>query len=640
MLGHLLASLRASLQPQHAFVGSLETSRPGRATLIATTPGCPLSPGTEVNADAPPPEVSQLVSIADWMGCPVGLLGLLGPLGDHPDKGQANTLAQHAALAGLVMSQPSIHEHIEALTETSTALGTDAFTETVVRKVATVLHTRVAFIATLAKDGQSATTMAFWDGEKLVKPFSYRLAGTPCADVYRRSMCVVPSGVRQRYPDDHMLEELGIEAYVAVPFCDHDGRAFAHLALMHDAPLPDHILEMAAFRVLAAQVGGELARCMADEQRREVERQLIESQTLESLGMLAGNIAHDLNNLLVGIMGNVSLALEQLPASSPARQALADADGTAERAADLMRQLLAYSGRGSLEVADTDLSVLVAETSKQLSLSLPKKVIVQLDLDHGLPRVAVDPAQIRQVLMHLVLNAAQAIGDDSGLITLRTRAEPASPKAPARVGLEVQDSGCGMEAAVMARIFEPYFTTKPKGTGLGLAAVQGIVRGHRGSIDVRSTQNEGTTFTLMLPASQAVAAPALAKPTAPAPPRPGRRALVIDDDPMVRQVTVRILESVGFTAVEADSGERGIELVRADHDGFDIVLLDMTMPGMDGAETLVVLRQLDTDMPVLLISGYSQHDAMDRIGSEGPTGFLQKPFRVANLVAKISEILG
>lgn len=376
-----------------------------------------------------------------------------------------------------------------------------------------------------------------------------------------------------------------------------------------------------------------------------IEEQVRHAQKLESLGVLAGGIAHDFNNLLVGVLGNASLALEELPEHSPARSLLADLQVAARRAAELTRQLLAYSGKGKFVVEPVDLSALVREMGRLLGAVVSKKATIELELRDDLPCVRADATQMRQVVMNLLTNASDALGDAPGTITMRTRRMHATRAwlRGAQVGadisegdylvFEVSDTGVGMDGEAMARLFDPFFTTKGPGRGLGLAAVLGIVRGHLGAVRITSSIEKGTTVAVLLPVAGAPVAGA-----AVVPPSPSDRGtiLLVDDDSAALRVAERVLLREGYRVLRADNGRAALEIYAERGPGIDLVLLDLTMPVLSGWETLRELRVLDPAVRVLLMSGYA-HTPDDSL--EGANGFLAKPYSAPELRDAVAALL-
>lgn len=398
-----------------------------------------------------------------------------------------------------------------------------------------------------------------------------------------------------------------------------------------------------------------VARDITERKRAEAERlrlheQIQHAQKLESLGVLAGGIAHDFNNLLMGVMGNASLALLDLPEDSPARESLLQIESSAQRAAELSKQMLAYSGKGRFVIQPLNLSVLVEEMAHLLEASVSKKVLLRFEFAHDLPFVEADPSQMRQVIVNLVSNASDAVGDASGCVTVATGVVEADRECfrdtylceelpeGLYVYLEVRDTGCGMSPEMLGKIFDPFFSTKFTGRGLGLAAVLGIVRGHKGAIKVRSQVGEGSTFTVLLPAS-----PKRAEPAEPLRLVRGGEGsgtvLLVDDEEAVRTVTRRVLERAGFQVLLACDGVEGVEVFQAHADDITLVLLDMTMPRMSGDEAFREMRRIRADVPVVVSSGYNESEALGRFGDGGVAGFIQKPYRADELVAKLRSIL-
>ncbi|MGK0203357.1 MAG: two-component system cell cycle sensor histidine kinase/response regulator CckA [Planctomycetota bacterium] len=391
-------------------------------------------------------------------------------------------------------------------------------------------------------------------------------------------------------------------------------------------------------------------RRQAQQERNDFEREMQETQKLESLGVLAGGIAHDFNNILTGILGSTDLATRELPPDSRVRIYLQSINESSTRAAHLCKQMLAYSGRGRFLIERVDLSQLVETTAQMLRVSINKKALLRFHLEPSLPVVEADATQLRQIVMNLVINASEALCEESGVIDLTTGVADLDPAefegvvvgselaCRRYVYLEVADNGCGMTAATHARLFDPFFTTKFTGRGLGLAAVLGIVRGHGGTIKVDSVPGSGATFRILFPAQSGVIEAPTRQP--PAERRLGRQTvLVVDDEESVRTVASHMLELSGFDSVVVADGRQAVELFRADPNRFDLVLLDLTMPKMDGQEIFKQLRLLRADLPVVIMSGYSENDAILRFDQKGVARFLQKPFTVDQMRATLQSLM-
>ncbi|HTS31213.1 MAG TPA: response regulator [Bryobacteraceae bacterium] len=386
------------------------------------------------------------------------------------------------------------------------------------------------------------------------------------------------------------------------------------------------------------------------EDQRRAEHLLHHRQKLESIGVLAGGIAHDFNNLLVGIIGGVSYALEVLPPQHDLRPVLDVAFKAGERAAHLTRQMLAYAGKGNFQVEDVDLGQMIHETWQLIQASIPSSVNVKLLVRPGLPLVRAGSAQLQQIVMNLIINAGEAIPSGRpGFIIVSTDVESVdSPRttwssdlAPGEyVVLEVRDNGCGIEPANLGKIFDPFFTTKFTGRGLGLAAVHGIVRSNRGSIEVDSAPGMGSTFRVLLPVSVATReSRANDSPVPPGNTKPGR-ILLVDDEEIVRNTTRAALEHAGHSVAVASGGLEALERLSAAPDSFSLVLLDLSMPELDGEQTLEALRLINSGLPVVICSGYSEMEVKTRFQGKAVNGFLRKPFNVRTLQETVSQVLG
>ncbi len=388
----------------------------------------------------------------------------------------------------------------------------------------------------------------------------------------------------------------------------------------------------------------------AEAERRALEVKLRQAQKLSCLGVMAGGIAHDFNNLLMPILGHASLALEKDTTRAQTEESLREIECAARRAAELCRQMLAYAGHGQFSVEPTELSSLVADSLRLLRVSISKKAGLSCTFGENLPLITADPAQLRRVVMNLVINAAEAVGDQEGCIRLTTGAlhcdreylracaPGESPVPGPYVYVEVADTGCGMDAATLERIFDPFFTTKFTGRGLGLAAVLGIVRQHQGALKVESAPGKGTVFRVLFPVgSQEIS-------NTPGPPlgaawRGTGAILLADDEESVRRTSCRLLTHWGFQVHQAADGQQAVELFRAHADEIRCVLLDLTMPRLDGEQAFHQLRRLRPDVKVILMSGYSDGAIVERLRQGGVAGFLAKPFSAPELNALLKSVL-
>jgi len=377
-------------------------------------------------------------------------------------------------------------------------------------------------------------------------------------------------------------------------------------------------------------------------------KQLLHAQKLESLGVLAGGIAHDFNNILTAIIGNADLALMRINKESPVVENLHRIEQAAARAADLAKQMLAYSGKGKFVVENINLNTLLEEMLHMLEVSISKKAVLRFNPHQSLPTVEADATQLRQIIMNLVINASEAIGDKSGVIAITTGCMDCDQSYLKDVWLdenltdglyvylEIADTGCGMDKATMANLFDPFFTTKFTGRGLGMSAVLGIVRGHKGAIKVYSKLNKGTTFKILLPASD----------------RPAElfngdshhddwqgsgTVLLVDDEETVRGIGKEMLQELGFTTITANDGREAVDIFKTTRE-IDFVVLDLTMPHMDGEQCFRELKQLKPDVKVIISSGYNEQEVTQKFVGKGLAGFIQKPYKLSVLKEAIKKI--
>jgi len=405
-------------------------------------------------------------------------------------------------------------------------------------------------------------------------------------------------------------------------------------------------------------------RRRAEEERRQMELRLQHSQRLESLGILASGVAHDFNNLVMTILSHTRLGAAQLPEESPVRDHLADVEAAAVHASELCRQLLAYSGRKKFVFEQIDLNRLAREMSHLLGAAISKRASLELELADRLPAIEGAAGQIRQIVMNLIINASDALGGGRGTIAVRTGKVPEAPEgveAGPCVYLEVADSGCGMDRETRERLFDPFFTTKSTGRGLGMAAVRGIVHGHRGAIEVDSEPGRGTTFRVLFPASPEPlpeadpgGGDAGADEKPPTEPTGGRppddepaagddtdeepaTVLVVDDDVTIRAVTAIALEGAGYPVCAAADGREALDVFERRRREIGVVLLDVTMPELEGDETFRELERLGVEVPVIVSSGCAEEEARRRV--PGLAGFLPKPYRAEELIAAVRRAM-
>jgi PAS domain S-box-containing protein len=389
---------------------------------------------------------------------------------------------------------------------------------------------------------------------------------------------------------------------------------------------------MASMGKGSAREYGVLIRDVTELRRSAQELQ--QAQKMEGIGVLAGGIAHDFNNLLTGILGGLSLVKTSLAPGDPVYLMAEIAEQSSVRAAELVAQLLAYAGKGKFIVTRFDFSALVSEMLPLITASIPRTVHLKLLLEPGLPWIQADASQIRQIVMNLIINGAEAIGPEGGTVQVSTGVSDSGTD----VFMEVKDSGSGMSEATKAKMFDPFFTTKFTGRGLGLAAVSGIVRGHKGHMNVDSIPGQGTTFTVCFPSVPAEAPRPVEPPRLTIPKGTGT-ILVVDDEPALRKMAGMILENSGYSILAAKDGREAVEMFRQNTPKIAAVLLDMTMPVMGGHEAFKLIREIQPGVPVVMSSGYSETFAREELGRDAVAGFVQKPYSAAKLVKSIQEAL-
>jgi signal transduction histidine kinase len=401
---------------------------------------------------------------------------------------------------------------------------------------------------------------------------------------------------------------------------------------------------------------------------KQQEEAALQAQKLESLGILAGGIAHDFNNLLTGMLGQASLAAAKLNRGLPALDHIQKVVISAERAADLTRQLLAYTGKGKFQIDPLDLNQLMRDTAALLGTVLPNQANLVMTLQDNLPSVHVDRGQIQQVVMNLFINAIEALPEGKGTITISTdtqeiadlstinpginpgnnqvsRSAQVSSSSELAAGsyvvLHVVDSGIGMDQSTLSRIFDPFFSTKPKGHGLGLSATLGIIRTHQGALHVQSQPACGTAFTMLLPAhpAQHLLPTAESALSTPVPNKAQQTILIIDDEATVREVATDILAAQGFHVTTAANGHEGIACFRMNFQTIDLVLLDLKMPGLTGTETYQTLQQIQPALKVIFTSGYSDAAVNSQISQSASITFLPKPYTVESLTRQVHDLL-
>ncbi len=547
-------------------------------------------------------------------------------------------------------------ERLEALLRLSQAQfrTSDEVCNFALEETVRLTQSEIGFVAFLSSD-EAVLTMHAWsktvmnqcalDKQRMV--YDVETAGLLGEPVRQRRPVIVnryedPHPAKKGTPDGHVP----LHRYLAVPVLD-DGRIVLVAGVANKAT--DYSSSDARqVTLLMTEMAQLVRRKRLEEEQQRLEAKMLQTQKLESLGVLAGGIAHDFNNILMAILGHVDLVLAEASPVAPYRESLVEVERAARRAADLCRQMLAYSGKGKFQVQPIHLRELIEEMLHMLQVSISKKAVLKLNLAKPTPTVEGDPTQLRQIIMNLVVNASEAIGDCSGLITISTGQMICDDAYLSEVYLdgklaeglyafiEVSDTGGGMDKNTVARIFEPFFTTKFTGRGLGLAAVLGIVRGHHGAIKVYSEPGAGTTFKLLFPAANSASHGLAAQEPEPQSDRNGL-ILLVDDEPAIRKVATAMLERLGYRVLTAANGREALAVFQERVHEIACVLLDLTMPHMDGEETFRELRRIRADVRVVLCSGYNEQDITGRFISKGLRGFIQKPYQMKALAQALQD---
>lgn len=536
------------------------------------------------------------------------------------------------------------------LLKSATLYPGDDFFESLARYLAQCLNMDYVCIDRLQGDGCYAKTLAiYFDGE-FEDNVEYALKDTPCGDVVEREVCVFPSGVRQLFSRDRVLQEMMAESYVGTTLWSHDGRPIGLIAVIGRKPMENSQLAESVLKLVAVRAAGELERRQAEEERLKVEQQLQHAQKLESLGVLSGGIAHDFNNILAIIIGYCSLA-----AFDPENAAnhVSEIEKAANRAAGLCRQMLTYAGKAQLTMAMVDMRLLVDDMISMLTATLPRNVHITADRTAGMPPIYADASQLRQVVMNLIINASEAIGKEQGEVrvslteTTIMAGHPENdyhgkPVPPGKyLRLVVTDTGCGMSEETKQRIFEPFYTTKFTGRGLGMSAVLGIIMSHGGALQLFSRIGEGTTFKVYLPVqARDLADDGTIPSTISSVPWQGSGTiLLVDDEDEIRRIAATLLGRFGFTVLEAANGRDALAVYREHGAEITVVMTDVGMPIMDGYELCRELKKLDHRLPIIISSGFGDADVNAQVGGEAIAGVINKPYNPAMLQEVLQRVV-
>jgi len=532
------------------------------------------------------------------------------------------------------------------LKETSFKTGSEYF-QSLIEKLATTLGVRYSLVGKLI-NADLIRTISVWADGRLANNFEYDLKDTPCENVVGQSTCFFTRDTQKLYPKDALLAEMGVESYLGTPIVDHKGKALGILLVMDTRPMEDGLLARQLIEFFAARCAAELVRQESEEERRTLEAELFQSQKMESIGTLAGGIAHDFNNILTAIMGYTEVAISDLNENRMPKEFLEQIFGAGNRAKDLVRQILDFSRQTEREMKPVRIQSVIKEALKLLRASLPSSIDIRQEIEDASGMVLADATQIHQVIMNLCTNAQHAMMiKGGGVLRIQLRHIELTDnnigsleiKPGHYMLLSVTDTGCGMNRATMDRIFDPYFTTKEKGigTGLGLAVVKGIIRNHQGEIAVSSDVGKGTTFDIYWPIIDRKEP--LEEQSGPMIGGGGELILFVDDEKAVADLGKQMLSRLGYKVETRTNSIEALEAFRHQPQKYDMVVTDLTMPGMTGDKLAREILKIRPEIPIIMCTGFSEAADRDMISKIGIRKLLMKPILMANMARAIREAL-
>ena len=534
-----------------------------------------------------------------------------------------------------ISERRQIEEVQSYLLQISSLQHGEDFFELLARYLAKILGMDYVCIDRLQGDCLSAKTLAVYHDGRFEDNVEYTLKDTPCGDVVGKEVCVFPREVRNLFPQDAALQDLQAESYVGTTLWSFDMKPIGLIAVIGRKELNSSHFAEAVLKLVSIRAAGELERRQAEEEKLLLQQQFQQAQKMESLGVLAGGIAHDFNNILAIIMGYCSLVKMDLETTE---EYIPRIETAAQRAAALCRQMLTYAGKAQSVLAQVDMKEVVDELVTMLKATTSQNVSIRTDLPSVMPKIYGDASQLRQVVMNLIINASEAIGEDQGVIQVSlVQAEIKTGQSdkdhngriiPAGhyICLEVTDSGCGMSDEIRDRIFEPFYTTKFTGRGLGMSALLGIIKAHKGALQLSSEPGKGSTFKVYLPAQINDAEEGSLQKAAHAPWKGSGTILLAEDDEHIMFIANAILKAMGFTVIGAVNGKEALEIYLNNAAEISFVITDMGMPVMDGYELFRELKKITPELPIIISSGFGDSDVTSKIPRGEIAGLINKPY--------------
>jgi signal transduction histidine kinase/ActR/RegA family two-component response regulator len=539
----------------------------------------------------------------------------------------------------------------ELVSVTSSLYGEDFFKEVCCR-ISKICDVRLVALAELVEQKTRVKMFAFLDQGSPQPLREYDLEGTPCSAVVNLGKTIFhPRNVQAVFPDDLSLQEYNIQGYLGVPLKNSKGEVFGALLVLDDKPL-DRIQDLRSIlNMLAIRIGAERERYNLDCQYKQMANDAIQSQRLESLGLLAGGIAHDFNNFLGIMLGNLNLAQVNVKNEEHALKYLTRLEKGIQKASELTQQMLAYTGKSTPKMEAISVNCLVQDMMELIQASISKRLSLKQNLGVMLPEVLGDKTQLQQVVMNLILNAADAFEDKEGVIEVTTMVKEFSSEGIAPIFgipnaavpymmIEVKDEGKGITPEVLDRIFDPFYTTKQTGRGLGLSAASGIVKAHNGFMKVHSIPGGGSTFRVFLPLKtpQNMELPLRGPDDCQTLKKFRGRLLLVEDETALAEAIINMVRKLGLEVYWAHDGKEALYAYE-DSGPYSLVLMDLIMPRLNGVETFEELRIRHSKASVVLMSGYNITDSLDVLVKKGLKGFLQKPFGIKDLVQVLESHL-